>query len=129
MYVEAALIGVGAYILFKDLPETIRTKSIKHSWIPHLAVFTGLFLMHGGSAEGTVIAGIATVVFRWLMHRASPRDDMPSKQLFAPARLLTPEEYAAEREREEQGIGNEILILMLFGAAALIYFSSFSGGV
>lgn len=121
MYVEAALIGVGAYILFKDLPETIRTKSIKHSWIPHLAVFTGLFLMHGGSAEGTVIAGIATVIFRWLMHRASPRDDVPSKPWFSETRLLTPEEYKARTREIERDTWIETAVILAFGLLALVF--------
>lgn len=114
MYVEAALIGVGAYILFKDLPETIRTKSIKHSWIPHLAVFAGLFLMHGGSAEGTVIAGIATVIFRWLMHRASPRDNEPSKTWFN-LKLATPEERARVEAQADAESLQEMGFILIFG--------------
>ena len=69
MLITAALIGLGAYILFHDLPRIAQDKAIEYSWVPHIIVFAGLFIMHGGSAEGTVVAGIATVVFRWLMHR------------------------------------------------------------
>ena len=100
MYVEAALIGICAYILFKDLPDTIRSKSLKHSWIPHLVVFGGLFMMHGGSAEGTVIAGIATVIFRWLMHRGENKPTIPRER---PA-LYTRDEIEAvnaARDRED----------------------------
>jgi hypothetical protein len=67
MILEAAVIGAGVYWLYTDLPEAIRTKSSLPIW--HVAVFLGLFFMHGGSAEGTVLAGIATVIFRWLTHR------------------------------------------------------------
>ena len=86
MLITACLIGIGAYILFRDLPEDARKTSIKHSWLPHIGIFTLLFFLHGGSAEGAAMAGVATLIFRWLMPMAAPREKKersPDKSRFS----------------------------------------------
>ena len=64
MYITAAIIGLGIYILFTDLPKGGQQLAYQYKWAAHACVFFGLFAMHGGSAEGTVLAAIGTVVFR-----------------------------------------------------------------
>lgn len=74
MYITALIIGLGVYMLYRDLPQAGKAFANKYTWLSHAAVFFGLFAMHGGSAEGTVLAGIATVFFRWMQHMHIKRE-------------------------------------------------------
>jgi hypothetical protein len=121
MIIESVVIGAGVYWLYTDLPEAIRTKSSLPIW--HVVVFLGLFFMHGGSAEGTVLAGIATVIFRWLTHRnwSKPKGSHPAIQE-APAKVYTMEDFERECAKEEAmewtviGVMLVIAAIMLLGA-------------
>lgn len=69
----AAIIGIGMFVLFIDLPRSMQDPMLKHSWIPHIVVFFLLFALHGGTGEGATMAGIATVIFRWFTHALAKR--------------------------------------------------------
>ena len=73
MWITAALLGLGVFILFFDLPKQLQGVALQNMWVPHLLIFVVLVAIHGGSAEGTVVAGIATLVFRWFLHRLAKR--------------------------------------------------------
>lgn len=73
MLMTAALIGTGAYLLFRDLPDSTREAAGEATWIPLIIIFALLFFLHGGSAEGAAMAGVATLVFRWLMPFGTPK--------------------------------------------------------
>lgn len=78
MLMTATLIGVGAFLLFRDLPASTREFAGQASWIPHIVIFALLFYLHGGSAEGAAMAGVATLIFRWLMPLGAPRSKSSS---------------------------------------------------
>lgn len=71
--ITAAIIGIGMFVLFVDLPRSMQDPMLKHSWIPHIIVFFLLFMLHGGTGEGATMAGIATVIFRWFTHTLAKR--------------------------------------------------------
>lgn len=121
MLITAALIGLGAYILFHDLPRIAQDKAIEYSWVPHIIVFAGLFIMHGGSAEGTVIAGIATIVFRWLMHRLAYKRHAEADALANPPPAPEPRaRNMIERLADEPDTNPLIEVLWLVPIAAIV---------
>lgn len=87
MFITAALLGAGIFILFFDMPKRVQGVALENMWLPHIAVFVILVAIHGGSAEGTVVAGIATLVFRWFLHRLANKRNGGGRRS-----ALTPEE-------------------------------------
>jgi len=90
----ALLIGVGIFIMFCDLPGVAKQWAYAFQWIPHIAIFALLTALHGGSAEGVVLAGIATLVFRMLLGRAAARHNQAEIQSTVPAEPVTAEEQS-----------------------------------
>ena len=76
----AILLGIGTFMLFMDLPKSTRTAAGSASWIPHIVAFVLMFWLHGGTGEGAVLAGVAVVIFRWLMPLGVPRKCKPGEQ-------------------------------------------------
>lgn len=73
MITTAAVLGLGAYILFADMPHSFRELCFKYGWAVHVVVFVVMFVLHGSTGEGAAMAGIAVVVFRFLMGAAERR--------------------------------------------------------
>ncbi len=123
MYITAAIIGLGIYILFKDLPQPGQEIAYKYKWAAHGCVFFGLFAMHGGSAEGTVLAAIGTVVFRWLMHMSEKKAAKIQQRIVAKQAALALAQTETENTGDEYTeffycmawLGAWVILINLFG--------------
>lgn len=125
MYITALIIGLGVYLLYRDLPAEGRAFANKYTWLSHAAVFFGLFAMHGGSAEGTVLAGIATVAFRWMQHTHMKRE------LAQHNALLTRQQYNQQQQAQKSTgpdadsdtyLGTVAVDLLTFACVAYLIF-------
>lgn len=80
MIMTATLIGIGIYLIFRDLPDEAKITAKKHSWLPQIAIFILLVTLFGSSANGIAIAGIAALIFRCLMPIGTPKEKPKNKR-------------------------------------------------
>lgn len=125
MWFTAAIIGIGIFVLFFDLPKKAQNLAMGNMWFPHLLVFFFLVAIHGGSAEGTVIAGIATIIFRWCLHRLHNRrlkqagiKDPPATQ--GPIIISDEDRTKYRQEVSDDNLRCTLIILPLLLTAFLI---------
>lgn len=109
----ALLIGVGIFIMFCDLPAATKRQAFAFQWIPHIAIFALLTALHGGSAEGVVLAGVATLVFRLLLGRAAARHSQTELHANTPTSTLSAEEQGY---RFLEIVLGSVLVLFLIAA-------------
>lgn len=125
MWITAALIGLGVFVLFFDLPKKLQGVALTNMWAPHLIIFIVLVAIHGGSAEGTVVAGIATLVFRWFLHRLARRrgyEGTTTQPVHRPYIPLTREEDAREQAQADDMA--MIIYTVIFSITGLVALAS-----
>lgn len=120
MWVTAALIGLGVFILFFDLPKKLQGVALANMWAPHLLIFIVLVAIHGGSAEGTVVAGIATLVFRWFLHRLARRRGYEGNQPTQTIRRIQQEPLPADDYSTD-----DTLYTVIFSITGLLALATF----
>ena len=117
--ISALIIGIGIWLIYHDLPEKTRRVTHSYAWLSHLCVFFALIAIHGGSAEGAVLAGIATIVFRFFHHRSAAalsKSDLRTAAEYnrAPAPTYVPEDTSSDIY---------ISCIVVLGAAVLLLVS------
>lgn len=120
MWITAALIGLGVFVLFFDLPKKLQGVALTNMWAPHLIIFIVLVAIHGGSAEGTVVAGIATLVFRWFLHRLARRRGYEGNQPTQTIRRTQPEPLPADDYSTD-----DTLYMVIFSITGLLALATF----
>lgn len=120
MYITAALIGLGVFVLFFDLPKKMQGMALANMWAPHILIFVVLVAIHGGSAEGTVVAGIATLVFRWFLHKLARRRGYEGSQPTQTIRRIAPEPLPADDYSTD-----DTLYMVIFSITGLLALATF----